>query len=86
MKKIWKYLATGLVILCIGILIGILIGMPIGETRGRRAAEEAYKRQEQEVPDVTDGVKPTETPEEDKPTDAPGGELQPTTTVSPTSG
>ena len=84
LKKVWKYLAAGLVILCIGVLIGIVIGMPIGETKGRRTAEEAYKRQEQVQP--TEGVKPTETPEEDKPTDAPGGELQPTTTVSPTSG
>ena len=73
LKKIWKYLAAGLSILCIGVLIGILIGMPIGETKGRRAAEEAYKRQEQVQP--TEGVKPTETPE---------GEVLPTGEVTPT--
>ena len=86
LKKIWKYLAAGLVILCIGIVIGILIGMPIGETKGRHEAEDAYKRQEQEAPDVTEGVRPTETPEDGKPTDGPEGELQPTATVSPTNG
>lgn len=73
LKKVWKYLAAGLVILCIGVLIGIVIGMPIGETKGRRTAEEAYKRQEQVQP--TEGVKPTETPE---------GEVLPTGEVTPT--
>lgn len=70
-KKIWKYIAAGLAILCIGVLIGIFIGMPIGETKGRKAAEEAFKRQEQDVPDVTEGVKPTEAPEDEKPTAVP---------------
>ena len=73
LKKVWKYLAAGLVILCIGVLIGIVIGMPIGETKGRRTAEEAYKRQEQVQ--STEGVKPTETPE---------GEVLPTGEVTPT--
>ena len=82
LKKIWKYLAAGLAILCIGILIGIVIGMPIGETKGRRAAEEAYQRQEQVQP--TEGALPTGIPEDGDPTDAPGEELQPTGEVTPT--
>lgn len=43
--------------------------MPIGETKGRKAAEATFKHQEQEVSDVTEGVKPTETV---KPTVVPG--------------
>ncbi|MBE5931544.1 MAG: hypothetical protein E7268_10900 [Lachnospiraceae bacterium] len=82
LKKVWKYLAAGLVILCIGVLIGIVIGMPIGETKGRRTAEEAYKRQEQVQP--TEGALPTGIPEDGDPTDAPGEELQPTGEVTPT--
>ncbi len=84
LKKIWKYLAAGVVILCIGVLIGILIGMPIGETKGRCAAEEAYKRQEQDVPGVTEGIQPTEAPEEGEPTKSPETEVQPTQGVTPT--
>lgn len=84
LKKIWKYLAAGLVILCIGVLIGILIGMPIGETKGRRAAEEAYQRQEQDMPGVTEGIQPTEAPEEGEPTKSPETEVQPTQGVTPT--
>lgn len=70
-KKIWKYIAAGLAILCIGVLIGIFIGMPIGETKGRKAAEETFKHQEQDVPGVTEGVKPTDAPEDEKPTAVP---------------
>ena len=84
LKKIWKYLAAGLAILCIGVLIGILIGMPIGETKGRRAAEEAYQRQEQDVPGVTEGIQPTEAPEEGELTKSPETEAQPTQGVTPT--
>ena len=84
LKKIWKYLAAGLAILCIGILIGIVIGMPIGETKGRHAAEEAYQRQEQDVPGVTEGIQPTEAPEEGEPTKSPETEAQPTQEVTPT--
>ena len=84
LKKIWKYLAAGLAILCIGVLIGILIGMPIRETKGRRAAEEAYQRQEQDVPGVTEGIQPTEAPEEGEPTKSPETEAQPTQGVTPT--
>lgn len=92
MKKIWKYIVGIIVILCIGIGIGILIGMSIGETKGRQKAEEVF-RQEQEVPDVTEGVKPTETvtPEaptsEVTPTKAPEEGVKPTAeplTGSPT--
>ncbi len=82
MKKIWKYFAAGLTILCIGVLIGIVIGMPIGETKGRKAAEEAYQRQEQVQP--TEGALPTGIPEGGDPTDAPGEDLQPTGEVTPT--
>ena len=46
-KRIWTYLAAITAILCIGAFIGIVIGMPIGATKGRKEAEEAYKRQEQ---------------------------------------
>lgn len=84
LKKIWKYLAAGLAILCIGVLIGILIGMPIGETKGRRAAEEAYQRQEQDMPGVTEGIQPTEAPEEGELTKSPETEAQPTQGVTPT--
>ena len=82
MKKIWKYLAAGLVVLCIGVLIGLVIGMPIGETKGRKAAEEAYQRQEQVQP--TEGALPTGIPEDGNPTEAPGEDLQPTGEVTPT--
>ena len=44
-KRIWTYFAAIMAILCIGAFIGILIGMPIGEAKGKREAEEAYKRQ-----------------------------------------
>lgn len=85
LKKIWKYLATGLAILCIGVLIGILIGMPIGETKGRKAAEEAFERQEQELSDIINEGKPTDVPVEgEKPTDTPEDETQPTGEVMPT--
>ncbi|MBQ3029256.1 MAG: cellulase family glycosylhydrolase, partial [Lachnospiraceae bacterium] len=60
-KKIWKYIAAGLAILCIGVLIGIFIGMPIGETKGRKAAEETFKHQEQNVPGVTTAPDPVAT-------------------------
>ncbi len=60
-KKIWKYIAAGLAILCIGVLIGIFIGMPIGETKGRKAAEETFKHQEQDVPGVTTAPDPVAT-------------------------
>ena len=67
-KRIRTYLAAIMAILCIGVFIGIVIGMPIGATKGRREAEEAYKRQEQELtgkydeePSVSEGA-PTEAP------------------------
>lgn len=84
LKKIWKYLVPSIAILCIGVLIGIVIGMPIGETKGRRAAEEAFERMEQETPDATEGMMPTEAPEDGQPTNAPEGEITPTGHVEPT--
>ncbi len=82
-KKIWKYIAAGLAILCIGVLIGIFIGTPIGETKGRREAEDAFKHQGQDVSDVTEGVKPTEAPEDGKATAVPEGTGGPETTNVP---
>lgn len=84
LKKIWSYLAASIAILCIGILIGVVIGMPIGETKGRQAAEEAYKRQEQEVTDVTEDVMSTAFPEEGQPADTSDGAITPTSAVVPT--
>ncbi len=93
-KRVWTYVAAIMAILCIGVLIGILIGMPIGETKGRRAAEEAFERQEQELHEGTEGVKPTEEPEGGvtpaqptngvSPTKAPEGDVSPTEGATPT--
>jgi len=82
-KRILTYLAAIMAILCIGVFIGILIGMPIGATKGKREAEEAYKRQEQiistEKPEEdespTDASKPTNG---EHPTETPGGDVTPT--------
>ena len=97
-KRILTYLAAIMAILCIGIFIGILIGMPIGATKGKREAEEAYKRQEQIIPtekpeedesladasEPTNGEHPTETPGGDvTPTKVPEGEEKPTGEMTP---
>ena len=84
LKKIWKYLGASIAILCIGVLIGIVIGMPIGETKGRQAAEEAFERLNQDMPDVTEGVMPTEAPEDGQSTNRPEGETTPTGEADPT--
>lgn len=81
-NRIWTYLAAIMAILCIGVFIGIVIGMPIGETKGRREAEEAHKRQElvgqyDEEPSVSEGA-PTEAQgTEAVPTKAPEEEMNP---------
>lgn len=81
-KKIWKYIAAGLMILCIGVLIGIFIGMPIGETKGRKAAEETFKHQEKEAPEEEPIA--TQVPEEQaKPTVEPEATDVPEVTNAP---
>lgn len=89
-KRIWTYLAAIMAILCIGVLIGILIGMPIGETKGRHEAEEAYRRQMQELSGKFDeetsesGEGHTRVPTaEDMPTKVPEGETNPTGEATP---
>ncbi len=89
-KRVWTYVAAIMAILCIGAFIGILIGMPIGATKGRREAEEAYKRQEQELAGKPDeempvsGAAPTKAPTTGNvPTKEPEGETVPTGEVTP---
>ena len=97
-KKIWNYIAAGLAILCIGVFIGLLIGIPVGAAKGRREAEEAFKRQGQTVTPPTEKVESTEEPEvteipeatevpeateSPEATDVPETTLIPTTTEAP---
>ncbi len=85
-KKIFTYLAAIMAILCIGIFIGIVIGMPIGATKGRREAEEAYKRQEQELAGKLDEETPAQPTEGASPISGPTGNVSPTDKPGATEG